>query len=53
MFSIFNLKKKKKKPEFNEGQNNSSYSKTTIPTPNTFVSMSPDVNNCLVEYKTS
>jgi hypothetical protein len=54
MFSIFNLKKKKSDCIINnEGENNSSHSETTISTFNNFVSMSPDVNNCLVEYKTS
>lgn len=54
MFSIFNLKKKKTDCIINnEGENNSSHSETTISTSDNDVSMSPDVNNCLVEYKTS
>lgn len=54
MFSIFNLKKKKSDCIINnEGENNSSHSKTAISTSNNFVSISPDVNNYLVEYKTS
>jgi len=54
MFSIFNLKKKKSDCILiNEGKNNSSHSETTISTSNNDVSMSPDVNNSLVEYETS
>ncbi|KAL4152933.1 hypothetical protein QTP88_000766 [Uroleucon formosanum] len=37
----------------NRRENNSSHSETTISTSNNYVSMSPDVNNSLVEYKTS
>lgn len=37
----------------NKGENNSSHSETTISTSNNDVSISPDVNNCLVDYKTS
>jgi len=53
MFSIFNLKKRSDCIINNKAENNSSHSETTISISNNFVSMSPDVNNCLVEYETS